>query len=120
MNDLELSKDTYKVVDMVKAEVGRTYPPEFLSAITDDARELLRDRLAAKGLTPELQLFDTVVMLERYSIRAENPPQGLQDFEAADVVDVVANTTRLIAENGGKFHSAIGDTIAREVVTVTE
>ena len=120
MNDLELGKDTFKVVDMVKAEVGRTYPPEFLSALADDARELLRDRLGAKGLKPEIELFDTIITMERYSIRAENPPQGLQDFEAADVVDAVANTTRLIAENGGKFYSAIGDTIPRTVTTVSE
>ena len=119
MNDLELGKDTFKVVDMVKAEVGRTYPPEFLSAMADDARELMRDRLKAKALKPELELFDNIIMMERYSIRAENPPEGLRDFEAADVVDVVANTTRLIAENGGKFYSAIGNTIAREVVTVS-
>ncbi len=113
MNELEIGKDTFKVVDITKASIGRTYPSEFLSTIADDARELMRDRLAAKGMTREIELFDSIIMMERYSIRAEDQPQGLQDFEAADLVDVLANTARLIAEYGGKFHSAIGATIPR-------
>ena len=115
MNELVLNQDTMKVVDRTKAEIGRMYPDEFLSCITDDVRDLLRKRMEEKGVKREIELLDTLVMLERYSIRAEVYHRGLDDSEAADLVDVLANATDLIAKYGGKFYSGTGSTVPRKI-----
>lgn len=89
------------------AMIGRDYPSEFINSIADNAAAVVGDWLE-KNNAPEalVDLFSSTIMLYQFAQRAEG--KILNDLDAADLTETIANATKLINELGGLFYSASG------------
>lgn len=107
MLEQKLSIETIKYAIGRQAEIGRQYPPEFITGLEDHVYYLLRERLNKAGMADEAKLLDSLVMLDRYSTSLY-AKEELPDIVASDIVDTVLSATKQIKEFGGVFMSPEG------------
>lgn len=104
MTDLS---EQIKYQKLTLADLGRQYPPEFISSIADNAAAVVSDWLEKNNAPGALtELFSSVIILYQLAGRAEG--DKLSDQDAAGLPEFIAATTKLIATCGGCFYSESG------------
>lgn len=112
MDTVELFQD----LQHHQAELGRMFPPEFLTAMQLTAEITVTSWLDANGCPRQVaDLVRWAVQLERLATLAHHDRKA-QDPEAADLLAELPAITRTIAELGGEFH-APGSVCARDPIT---
>jgi hypothetical protein len=102
-------------VDKGMAEIGKTFPVEFVGSLADNAKETVEDWLTANHVKPEvIDLLEGAILL--YQVENDLHAGELSEHDAADLVNKVADATRLIAALGGVFHSAASVSNPREPI----
>jgi hypothetical protein len=100
-----ITAETLKQIASNLAEIGRTYPPDFIGALTETANQSLSDWLKANQIPQQIiDLQDDIIMLDR---AFENLRNGnLSDWDASALPDRVARVSRAIIDLGGSFVGA--------------
>jgi hypothetical protein len=94
-----------KLSDWVEVKLGRSYSAEFVSAIADQAGEILIEWLKANNAPQEvIDLADSTIILERCRANIENG--NLSDWNACFLGQELPGITELIAQLGGTFASS--------------
>lgn len=97
------------------AEMGRTFPPEFVDTIALNAHTTAREYLEAHNAPIQLiELADYAFELVRFAVELKTGT--LHDLDADDVAEDIAESTRLIAELGGSFYDPAGETPSRPAI----
>lgn len=96
--------------------LGRSFAPEFISILADNAENTLREWMKKNGCPEQaVYLLEEVIMLERYNILLENH-HTLSDWDARGLIEEIGNITESIAQLGGTFTDGYLSTNPRENV----
>lgn len=100
-----------------QAELGRSYAPEFISSIANQAVETLEAWLRANNAPSEvINLVDDVVVLERCARGLENGK--LSDWDALSLIQELPLITERIARLGGSYCGGGSESFPRENVII--
>lgn len=112
--DKQVTQDSLKVAENVKADIGRTYPHEFLEMVADDLETTLREIIKKAQLPDKVtDLVGDLVMMTEYAVKAR--AGVLSEIEASLLVDTLAESTQRMVELGGIFYSSHSYSIPRPI-----
>ena len=93
--------------------IERTYAPEFIGTLADNAEHTLHDWLEANGAPEQvIHLVGAVAMLERCAMEIEN--HTLNKFDLEWLTENLGECSQDIAELGGVFSTPMLITIPRK------
>ena len=93
--------------------IERTYAPEFIGTLADNAEQTLHDWLEANGAPEQVtRLLSGAIMLERAAMQLENHTMNKSDLD--ELTENLGEYSQYIAELGGVFSSSVGETFPRK------
>ena len=89
------------------AQIGKSFQPEFLQCIADQALDLAIEQLRAHQVPEQvISLLEAAIQVESYTIQLQ--AGALNDTAAVDIADTLPEMTRLIWNLGGSFQNQNG------------
>jgi len=95
------------------ADFGRQFAPEFVSILAEQIAQMVMNRISEQANSEKwCELLDKAILLNTFAAGLDHG--GLTEMQAAELFELVPETTSLIAELGGTFHNAVSCSYPRK------